>query len=243
MANQHSYLIFRTSFTPVNQNIKVTGVNTLPTPICIPELKSYSFIANPPQHLLNSINSYTPLNIYTEKPSLIQLDVPIKKIHFDKIKSPIEGVSTTFPKETSGVTYCTSQREKQVKNNEFREKVNSSNLKDNMTNIGNIAVKTYFQEQNVWKPENESSRGLFEYNRKQKIKSCKHRVKFEPMNNKIIIINSRSFYNENDIKKDVWWTTAELNNMRNLLIAEVNRLKTMNPQWSVQHCIREICKK
>ena len=63
------------------------------------------------------------------------------------------------------------------------------------------------------------------------------------MNNKIIIINSRSFYNENDIKKDVWWTTAELNNMRNLLIAEVNRLKTMNPQWSVQHCIREICKK
>ena len=57
-----------------------------------------------------------------------------------------------------------------------------------MTNIGNIAVKTYFQEQNVWKPENESSRGLFEYNRKQKIKSCKHRVKFEPMNNKIIIL-------------------------------------------------------
>jgi hypothetical protein len=77
----------------------------------------------------------------------------------------------------------------------------------------------------------------------KKIKSSKNRVKFDPVCNKIIIIQGLSFYNDNNIKKDVWWTFAELNSMRSLLYAEVNRMRMSNPNWSIQQCVREICKK
>lgn len=76
-----------------------------------------------------------------------------------------------------------------------------------------------------------------------KTKPTKNRVKFSPVCNEIIMIQGLSFYNENNIKKDVWWTFAELNTMRSLLTAEVNRMKMFNPKWSIQQCIREICKK
>jgi len=77
----------------------------------------------------------------------------------------------------------------------------------------------------------------------KKTKSGKNRVKFDPVCNKIIMIQGLSFYNENNIKKDVWWTFAELNTMRSLLTVEVNRTRMANPNWSIQQCIREICKK
>ena len=77
----------------------------------------------------------------------------------------------------------------------------------------------------------------------KKTKMNKNRVKFDPVFNKIIIIHGLSFYNENTIKKDIWWTVAELNTMRNLLRAEVNRVRMINPQRTIQQCIREICTK
>lgn len=78
---------------------------------------------------------------------------------------------------------------------------------------------------------------------KNKQKKGKNKVTFEPNYNKIIFIYGLSFYNNNNIKNDVWWSSNELNKMRELVTNEVMYLRNIHPTWSISHCIREICKK
>ena len=66
------------------------------------------------------------------------------------------------------------------------------------------------------------------------------KVNFEPKYDKIIIIQGLSFYNENNMKKDIWWSTTELNNMRQMATNEINRMKQLHPRWSVTQCIQEL---
>ena len=73
-----------------------------------------------------------------------------------------------------------------------------------------------------------------------KHRSIQKKVNFETKYNKIIIIQGLSFYNENNIKKDIWWSTTELNNMRQMVTNEINRMKRLHPHWSVTQCIQEL---
>ena len=66
------------------------------------------------------------------------------------------------------------------------------------------------------------------------------KVNFEPKYDKIIIIQGLSFYNENNMKKDIWWSTTEMNNMRQMVTNEINRMKRLHPRWSVTQCIQEL---
>jgi hypothetical protein len=76
-----------------------------------------------------------------------------------------------------------------------------------------------------------------------KQKKYRNKVTFEPNYDKIILIYGLSFYHNNNIKNDVWWSSNELNKMRELVTSEVMYLRNMHPNWSISHCIREICKK
>jgi hypothetical protein len=76
-----------------------------------------------------------------------------------------------------------------------------------------------------------------------KNKKTKNKVTFEPNYNKIILIYGLSFYNNNNIKNDVWWSSVELNKMREMVTNEVSYLRRIHPQWTISQCIREICKK
>jgi len=88
---------------------------------------------------------------------------------------------------------------------------------------------------------NSSTKDSIHSSLKNSKKNPGNRVKFEPTKNKITFINDHLFYQNDNIKRDVWWTADELNNMRKLFTIEVNRLKIMNPSWSIGDCIREIC--
>ena len=66
------------------------------------------------------------------------------------------------------------------------------------------------------------------------------KVNFKPKYDKIIIIQGLSFYNENNMKKDIWWSTTEMNNMRQMVTNEINRMKRLHPRWSVTQCIQEL---
>ena len=42
------------------------------------------------------------------------------------------------------------------------------------------------------------------------------------------------------MKKDIWWSTTEMNNMRQMVTNEINRMKRLHPRWSVTQCIQEL---
>ena len=67
------------------------------------------------------------------------------------------------------------------------------------------------------------------------------KVNFETNCNKIIMIHGLSFYNENNIKKDIWWSIIELNTMRKMVTNEIIRLQRLNPKLSASDCIRTLC--
>ena len=69
----------------------------------------------------------------------------------------------------------------------------------------------------------------------------KNRVTFNQEHNKIILIHDLSFYIDNNIKQDIWWTFTEINTMRKFVSSEITRLKLINPKWTVQKCIHRIC--
>ena len=70
----------------------------------------------------------------------------------------------------------------------------------------------------------------------------KKRVKFNLDANEIFIIDDRSYYVENNLNKDVWWTAAEMNATRDSILIKAQILKIRNPLLSFQDCVREICK-
>jgi hypothetical protein len=67
------------------------------------------------------------------------------------------------------------------------------------------------------------------------------KVNFETNCNKIILIHGLSFYNENNIKKDIWWSILELNTMRKMVTNEIIRMQRLNPKLSASDCIRTLC--
>jgi len=68
----------------------------------------------------------------------------------------------------------------------------------------------------------------------------KKKVNIDTKYNKMIIIQGLSFYMENNMKKDMWWTATELNNIRKMFTNELTRMKRLNPQWSITQCIHEL---
>jgi len=69
----------------------------------------------------------------------------------------------------------------------------------------------------------------------------KKRVKFNLDANEIFIIDDRSYYVENDLNKDVWWTAAEMNATRHSILIKAQILQIRKPLSSFQDCVREIC--
>jgi len=171
---------------------------------------------------INSPRPYDNIPNYSNTSNIVYKNNPI--LHFvpmkgEQIIEPHSNnsarVETPLVRDTFGVSHLTS----------FRD------VEGSLTGLCPSVFRNNLEDFSVAKVDN------------KKTKTNKNRVKFAPIFNKIIIIHGLSFYNENNIKKDIWWTVAELNTMRNLLIAEVNRLRMINPQRTIQQCIREICTK
>lgn len=62
-------------------------------------------------------------------------------------------------------------------------------------------------------------------------------------NNNVILVAGKDFYTNNNIKNDVWWSSKELDFIRNMCTVEVSRIQRLNPNMSTAQCIKEICKR
>ena len=61
--------------------------------------------------------------------------------------------------------------------------------------------------------------------------------------NLVMIIACKEYYVDNNIKNDVWWSSKELEFIRNMFTIEVAKMQRNHPGMSVTQCIKEICKR
>lgn len=65
-------------------------------------------------------------------------------------------------------------------------------------------------------------------------------VTFNHSSNRIIFINGKDFYKNNNTKHTIWWSPQELSMIRNRFIYELNDIQRANPKLSVRECIMEL---
>jgi hypothetical protein len=68
------------------------------------------------------------------------------------------------------------------------------------------------------------------------------KITFNNYNN-VILVAGKEFYINNNIKNDVWWSSKELNFIRNMCSIEIARIQRNNPKMSPTECIKEMCKR
>jgi len=62
-------------------------------------------------------------------------------------------------------------------------------------------------------------------------------------NNNVILVEGKEFYINNNIKNDIWWSSKELDFIRNMCSIEVARIQRNNPNKPPAQCIKEMCKR
>jgi len=68
----------------------------------------------------------------------------------------------------------------------------------------------------------------------------KQHVKFNQNENKILYINGKDFYKQNNIKNKMWWSTQELTYIRDMFMIEVKRIKNKYPHKTQRECMLEL---
>ncbi len=60
---------------------------------------------------------------------------------------------------------------------------------------------------------------------------------------RVMLVNTRSEYEYNEIDKDVWWSSKELADIRKSILIEIRDLMQQRPDWSFDDCQKEILTK
>lgn len=118
----------------------------------------------------------------------------------------------------------------------FQRRMNNNN--NNFVTIGKINILHPNSEQD----DSPKLNSILKKSKFNNLPTINKKISFQN-HNLVIIVMGKEYYVDNNIKNDIWWSSKELEFIRNMFKIEASKLQKNYPHMSMSQCIKELCKR